>query len=190
MEFKEVIKIRRSTRAFASRNISKKMIIDILELARLAPSAANRQPWQFVVLEGEKKNEIANILESDISDKEILNINFATKEYIPTASLMNSIRIIREAPILILAFRPNDEDWIEGDYLSIGAAVEHIHLAATNLGLGSIWLRDIIYQRNKIKKLLKYNNKDLVTAIVIGYSIEKPYQIKRKELSDIVKWIS
>lgn len=189
MDFNEVIKLRRSCREYSSRKILKKDLLEIIDAARLAPSAKNRQPWYFVVLEGDKKNRIADIMESDLTNKDILEINKPTKENIPVASLIHSVRIIREAPVLILVFRDNDEDWAEGDYLSIGCAVENLHLATINKGLGSLWIRDVIYKRNKIKKELNKEKKDLVTGIVIGYAIEPRWQCKKKALEEITEWI-
>ena len=189
MEFNEVIKIRRSCREFSSRKISKKDILELLEAARLAPSAKNRQPWNFVILEGKKKNKIADIMESDLTNKDILEVNKPTNEDFVVASIVNSVRVIKEAPLLILVFRDNDEDWIEGDYLSIGCTVEHIHLAATNKGLGSLWIRDSRDKRKKIKKELNKEKLDLVTGIVIGYSIEERWQCKKKSLEEIVEWL-
>lgn len=93
-------------------------------------------------------------------------------------SLVNSIRIITEAPILILVFREKDEVWKEGDYLSIGCSVEHITLRATDLGLGTLWIRDVIYMKSEIAKLFEKQNMELVTGITVGYSTEYPYERK------------
>lgn len=188
MEFMDVIKSRKSCREFSSRMIPKKLILDILEAGRLAPSAKNRQPWYFVILEGDKKNRVADILESDLKVRDILEVNKPTKEEIPVASLINSVRIIREAPVLILVFRTNEEEWKEADYISIGCALMNIHLAATNSNLGSIIIRDVIYKKTKIKKELGKMQMELVTGIVLGYGIEVNRNVKKKCLKEIVEW--
>ena len=61
MEVNEVIHLRRSTREFKKKKVKKEDIYKLIESARLAPSAANRQPWQFVILEKEKKNETFSV---------------------------------------------------------------------------------------------------------------------------------
>ena len=57
MEFDEVIRKRQSIRKYKSDPISKDMILEILEAARLAPSGGNRQPWHFIVVQ-DKENII------------------------------------------------------------------------------------------------------------------------------------
>ena len=189
MELRETIEKRVSTREYSIENIDRKVIEDLIDCARLAPSAANRQPWHFLVLEGESKKKIADILlkkykeEKDISDN-----SKPTKEYKPVMSLVNSVRIISEAPVLLLVFREKNLDWLEGDYLSIGCAVEHICLRATDLGLGTLWIRDVIYMREEISKLFKKDDMELVTGLAIGYSTEYPYERKKKSLTDILEW--
>lgn len=189
MNLKEVIDKRVSTREYSIEMVSKKDIEELIDSARKAPSAANRQPWHFVILEGEKKEKVAQILLKQYKKEKNRTDNpVATEEYIPAMSLVNSIRIINEAPVLILVFRENNDNWKEGDYLSIGCAVEHICLRATDLGLGSLWLRDVIYMRKEIAKLLKKEKMDLVTGITIGYSTEYPYERNKKSIAEITEW--
>ncbi|MCI8833119.1 MAG: nitroreductase family protein [Clostridia bacterium] len=70
MELKETIKNRRSIRKFKDTEISKKIIEDLIDYARLAPSAKNRQPWKFVIVTNTIKNQIADImLEKENSSK-------------------------------------------------------------------------------------------------------------------------
>jgi len=56
--------------------------------------------------------------------------------------LFGTSRVIREAPVIILIFYKKEEVWIEGDNLSIGAAIQNMILRATSLDLGSLWIRD------------------------------------------------
>lgn len=62
MNFNEVLINRRSAREFTSEGISKNHLYKILSSASLAPSAKNRQPWKFYVLNDEQKNHIMNML--------------------------------------------------------------------------------------------------------------------------------
>lgn len=190
VELKEVISNRRSTREFSSQKVEKEQIEKLIEYARLAPSAANRQPWHFIILTGKKKEEIADMMQKQIEvDKTaVLDNQILTKQYSPVSSTLASIQIIREVPVLILVFRKPDESWLEGDYLSIGCAVEHICLGAQDMGLGSLWIRDVVYTRDKIAQAVGHSDMELVTAVVIGYSCEYPYPRKRKELNRTMEW--
>ena len=70
MELKETIKNRRSIRKYKNTEISKEIIEDLIDCARLAPSAKNRQPWKFVIVTNNIKNQIADImLEKENSSK-------------------------------------------------------------------------------------------------------------------------
>ena len=189
MELKEAINIRRSCRSFSNKEVDRKQIEELIECARLSPSAANRQNWYFVILEKEEKNKIANIMKKRLKNTNYIeNIDKPTKPYTATSSLIGSIKVIQEAPILILVFRTPSEDWLEGDYLSIGSAVEHICLRATDLGLGSLWIRDAIYTRKEIAQAIGYEDMELVVSIAVGYSEESPYQRRKKELKNIMRW--
>lgn len=72
------------------------------------------------------------------------------------------------------------------DCLSIGCAVEHISLKATDLGLGSLWVRDVVYTRDKIAEFVGYENMELVTGITIEYSCNHSYERYKKKLEDIM----
>jgi len=187
MEFIDVIKKRRSTRQFSIEPISPNLVEEIIDSARLAPSAKNRQNWLFIVLTQEKKDMIANIMLEKYQKQLILKQkDGATLPNRAANSVINSIRVIKEAPVLILVFREYDKDWTEGDYLSIGASIENLCLRATDLGLATLWIRDVIYARKKIQKLVTDKNKELISGIALGYSTEFPYTIKKKELKDIM----
>lgn len=188
MELDKVIQERRSTREFSSQPVSKENVYKLIESAKLAPSAGNRQNWFFVVLEGKTKNKVAEIMEEQIKNAVVTmdGRENATHAYNPTSSVKGSIRVIKEVPIFVLVFRKFSEDWKEGDYLSLGCAVEHISLKATDLGLGSLWVRDVVYTRDKIAKYVGYENLELVTGMAIGYSTEFPYERHKKKLEEIM----
>lgn len=54
VELRDAIRTRRMVRAFARRPVPRRVVDDLLDLARRAPSAGNTQPWHFVVLEGDE----------------------------------------------------------------------------------------------------------------------------------------
>ncbi len=191
MELKKVIEERRSTREFKKKKIKQENIIELIESARLAPSAANRQPWQFVILENDEKNKIATIMERELKKTKIKRDSNMdpTRPYDPTSSLLGSIRVIKEAPVLILVFREKKDSWLRGDYLSIGCAIENICLRAIDLGLACLIIRDIVYTNDLIAKEVKYENKELVVALSIGYSNEFPYERHKKSINEVMEWI-
>ena len=179
MELIETINNRRSIRKYKCADISNEIIEDLINSARLAPSTKNRQPWNFMIVKDKIKNEIADIM----LDKE-------TKIYynVKNSSVKSTANIMKQAPILILVFKPKCDNWIIGDLLSIGSAIEHICLRATDLGLGSLWIRDIVYTQKEIANLVNKNDMELISAISIGYPDENPKQRPRKKLNEILEW--
>lgn len=185
METVRAIEERRSIRSFKEDNISKNVIEDILNCGRLAPSAKNRQPWYFVVLTGENKNKVAEIMISGNTkevrkyDREVLKCN---------TSILPTARTILEAPVLVLVFREKDDNWVIADNLSIGACIENMCLRATDLELGTLWIRDVVYNSNDIATFLGKGNMELNSALAIGVPNECPKARPRKKVEDIVEW--
>ena len=190
MELKECINLRHSSRSYFKKKVNKKDILEIIECARLAPSAANRQNWYFIALQDNAKNNIALLMEDYLKkiNKIIRSKEHDTLEYNPSLSVLKSIDVIKQASVLILVFRCDDKSWFEGDYLSSGCAVEHMVLKATDLGLGSLWLRDVIYLRQEITNLFNLKDMELVTGLAIGYPKEEKYRAKKKNINEIMRW--
>lgn len=185
MQLKEAIENRRSIRKYKDIEVPKELIEDLIECARLAPSAKNRQPWEFLIVKSNTKNEIADIM---LEKEKGRNISLENKLLNANSSVKATAKIIKEVPILILVFKPYNDNWNTGDTLSVGGAIEHICLRATDLGLGSLWIRDTVYSQKEIAKLVGYENKELISAISVGYTDETPKQRPRKKLEEILKW--
>lgn len=183
MEFDQVIKNRRSIRKFQQREVETDKITALIECARLCQSAKNRQPWRFMVLTGDKKNRVADIMLNLFEKKDIELPGYMN-------SSKNSANIIKNAPVLILVFIPKDEAWIQSDLLSVGAAIEHICLKAVDEGLGSVWIADTVYTRNEICEELGRCDDLLVSGIAVGYPDEDPLPRARKALEEIILYES
>lgn len=174
MEILKAIEDRRSIRSYKKEEITREVIEDILNCGRLAPSAKNRQPWFFVVVEDYTKDKIAKLLEEQ------------------TQSTVSKTAIaIKEASALILVFKGKEEDdnyQLVGDLLSIGAAIQNILLRATDLGLGSLWIREITKISKEVCLLTNHQDLELVCAVTLGYPNEFPSARPRKELKEIVEY--
>ena len=183
MELEETIKKRKSIRKFKDTDVSDKLVEDLIKCARLAPSAKNRQPWKFIIVKNNTKNQI-----TDIMSEKLENDKINTEKEKFNSTVKETIRIIKESPILILVFKPCDYDWMIVDTLSIGAAIENICLRATDLGLGSLIIGDIFSSREEIAKLVEHEDMELISAISIGYPDENPQRKLRKNLNEILEW--
>ena len=185
MELEKIIKHRKSIRKYKVDDVSKDMVEKLIDCARYAPSAKNRQPWEFVVVKDKMKDDIANIM---LKKEKETNGKLERKIYKYKSSVKQTAFIIKNAPILILVFRPKEDNWLIGDSLSIGAAIEHICLKSVEMGLGTLWIRDIVYTQEEIANLLNYGNKSLISAIALGYPDEIPKLRIRKKLNEILRW--
>jgi nitroreductase len=158
LKFEEVLETRRSIRKYKDPPVPKEKILKILEAARIAPSASHRQPWHFIVVE----------------NKETIK-KLAKREW------------AAEAPVMIVGLA--DQVASPSRCLNdLGIALEHIVLAATNLGLGTCWMGQT-GREELIKGLLNIPDNFKVIAIVpLGVPDETPVPKERKSLDAIVSW--
>lgn len=190
---------RRSIRKFSDKEVPIELIEDILDAARVAPSAKNRQPWKFIVFGNGKKDELIYHMERGILREETGSPLLPdTSNGIPDAK--NTLRVMKEAPMIIAVLNTNsktdlpftsidgDERILEiCDSLSIGASIENMLLRAEHLGLGTLWIANTFFAYNE---LMEYLNEDghLVSAIAVGHPDESPAQRPRKKTEEIVEY--
>jgi nitroreductase len=164
VELMEIIEKRRSVRAYKTQEISDEKLSKVLEAARLAPSASNRQPWKFVVVrDPAKRGELAK------------------------ASRGQSF--VGEAPIVIAGVALEPERvmscGVPAYAVDLAIALEHIALAAQDEGLGTCWIG--AFSQEEVKKILGVPDQYKVVALMpIGYPEDAPGPKTRKPLDDIV----
>jgi len=158
MEVLDAIRTRRSIRKYKSEPIPKEKLRTILEAARLAPSAANRQPWRFIVIQNKDRKKAL-------------------------AKVANNQTFFNDAAAIIVAIGDPEASarWYEKDPM---IALEHIVLAATALGYGTCWIG--AFDEDALKHLLKIPAEMKVIALLpIGTPDETPAPRPRKEFSEI-----
>jgi nitroreductase len=149
----ETIYKRRSIRNYLDKQVDKVMIITLLKAATAAPTAANCQPWEFIVIDEAEKL-------SELKDKLIF-------------ARYNAPVAIVVCGNMKLSFKgPNQEMWVQ----DCSAAIENILIAATSIGLGSVWIGIYPLESNikALKKIL--NMPEYVTPlgiVYVGYSAEE-----------------
>lgn len=201
---REAIKQRRSTRSFKKVPVPDEMILEILEAARLAPSASNIQPWRFIVVTDiEEKKELRKICfnQSFIEDAGVDFVFCAD----PTVYSADSRRIrIQEAVDSGMISEGNLSDSTlkryqeaadtEPDLPSLLTpltantyiAVENMVLMATGLGLGSCWVGGISSYK-EIRDMLKIPRGILVLGVLaVGYTNIQPKPRPHLQLKDIL----
>jgi len=157
MSVLEAIEKRRSIRKYKPSSIPAGDLKKILEAGRLAPSAGNRQAWEFIVVRNpeQKKRLVEAVKTSSIVDAGVIVVAIADAEVSPK--------------------------WCKQDVM---IAVENMVLASSSLGYGTCWIG--AFEEEQVKKVLGIPEKlSVVILLPIGVSDESPESRDRKHFSEI-----
>jgi nitroreductase len=153
MDTIEAIMTRRSIRKYTGERVPAEVVEQILRAAMAAPSAANEQPWHFVVITERK-----------------------TLAQVPT--FHPHAYMVKEAALAILVCNDSDLELSKGrGVLDCSAATQNILLATHDLGLGAVWvgIYPVEERMNGMRKLLNMPTRVVPIALVsIGYTEERP----------------
>ena len=159
----EVIKSRRSIRKFQDKPVDDDTIRKIIEMGTWAPSGLNNQPWKFVI----------------IKDKEL-------KDKI--AECTKYSKIIKDAPVCIAVFLDNSQSYNRvKDIQAIGACIQNMLLTIHAMGLGGVWLGEILNRREEVERILKVPSElELMAVVAFGYPAEKAGKGERRPVSEVI----
>lgn len=161
MDAMDAIKGRRSVRAYEARPVPAELIEQIIDAARLAPTANNLQPWEFIV-----------ITEPDARRK--------------IADLTDWGKFIADSGACVAVYAKPVKHYLEDG----SAAIENILVAAHALGLGTCWVAGYGKDYGEpIGKMLGVpDGYKLVGLISLGYPAERPAAHDKRDLSDVLHW--
>jgi nitroreductase len=166
MEFADVVRDRYSVRAYKPDPIEEEKLSRVLEAARLAPTAVNRQPFQLLVLRTEgREEELGRIYR---------------KEWFV------------QPPLVIGAVGLKEDGWRRRDgksYVDVDVAIamDHLILAATNEGLGTCWVG--AFDPDAAREVLNLpDDVEPIAFTPLGYAADEPKPIKRKSLDELVRY--
>lgn len=165
MDVMTAIKLRKSVRSFLEKDVEQEKLKTVLEAARLAPSASNRQEWRFVV----------------VKDK-------AARQKLIKAAKNQAF--IAQAPVVIVCCAETDNHMMTCGQLcypiDLAIAIDHMTLVAAELGLGTCWIG--AFFEEEVKKILNIpQNIRVVGLLPLGYpSDPKPVKKERKPIAEIV----
>lgn len=166
MEYFDLIQKRYSVRAYKPDPVEDGKLRQVLEAARLAPTAANRQPFQIIVIHTEGR-------------RAELNKIYQREWFV-------------QAPLLICAVGVPRISWVRTDhrrYLDVDVAIvmDHLILAATDLGLGTCWVA--AFDEGVARKALHLPD-EVVPLIFtpLGYPADQPSEKERKELAQLIRY--
>ena len=167
MDVMEAIKKRYSVRSYQDHAVETDKLESILEAARLAPSASNRQEWRFIV----------------VRDKNIRQ------------GLMQAAKdqaFVGQAPVVVVACAKTDSHVMTCGQqcypIDVAIAIEHMALKATEEGLGTCWIG--AFYEDKVKEILGIpQDIRVVELLALGYPVKlKPSPKDRLRLKEIVMY--
>lgn len=166
MDFQELIRKRYSVRAYKPDAVPEEKLQRVLEAAQLAPTAANHQPIRFIVIHtaGRKKD----------------------------LKRMYRFDWLSQAPLVIAACAVQAEAWIRPDKrnyadVDVTIAMDHLILAATDLGLGTCWIA--YFDTAAVKEILQLpQGVEPIALTPLGYAADLPGEKKRKPLTELVRY--
>jgi len=164
LSLRDLILSRRSIRRYENKDIPEEVLRQILETGRQAPSAANRQPIHFVI----------------VNDQDILK-NLCD-------NLIN--RFVKYAPAAIVGCA-DIKSLLTGKWAVVDTtiAMQNMVIAAWTFGIGSCWIGAC--NEKKVKKLLKIPDKwKFVALLTLGYPAEQPKPRKKKSFEKMFSFNS
>ncbi len=202
MNIDDVIRNRRSIRKYKEKPLTKEQIVEILDSGNRAPSAKNRVQWRFHVFQGEAKAKLIQVCRDGIEKLPKIPL---------MASTANSYNIMGQAPVVILVLQTCEWGGIGAEIQSVSAAIQNMLLKAHSMGLGTVWINDVLFVEPQILDFLKITKEDsefkemlidfgekvgieigysgpLIAAIALGYPDEDPKREPRKTVDEITTW--
>ena len=165
MGFQELIKTRYSVRAYTSQPVEEEKLEQVLEAARLAPTAANRQPFQLIVIRTlGRESELRRVYKA---------------------------AWFSQAPIIVCACALPSQAWSRVDNknyadVDVTIAMDHLILAAAELGLGTCWIA--AFDPVAAREVLGLPEEvEPVAFTPLGYPADQAKAKQRKPLSDLVR---
>ena len=166
MQFSELVKKRYSVRSYKADPVPDDKLQQVLEAVRLAPTAANRQPFQFIVIRTAGREEEL---------RRIYNRSWFV-----------------QAPVVICACGIPAQAWVRRDGKSycdvdVTIAMDHLILAAADLGLGTCWIG--AFDPAAAREILGLpDDVEPIAFTPVGYPGDQLGPKKRKELAEIIRY--
>lgn len=172
MEFIELAKRRYSARSYKKQPVEKEMILKLLEAARIAPTAANRQPLRIYVIQSPEMLEKIQ--------------SCYTRDW------------LKSAPLILAVCGDHQLGWkrsydgMDATEIDAAIAVDHITLQASELGLGTCWI--CAFNPSKAREVLNLEpNVEPIVLLPIGWPADTPdinrHEKLRHKLEEFVVWM-
>ncbi|MBN2542271.1 nitroreductase family protein [bacterium] len=188
MTFEEVLETRRSVRRFKPDPVPAEKLEHILDLAAWAPSAMNSQNWKFIVIKGEKVEQIRGISSRAFKEHVKKELEKVFEKYPQVIEATGKyFKTLGNAPVVICVYRGETVEGLIPDVESVAAATQNLVLAAHSTGLAACWMTGILPLADEINKVTGETGMALQAIVTIGYSAMEAQPPKRKK--GRIEWI-
>jgi F420 biosynthesis protein FbiB-like protein len=196
MQFSDIVRGRRSVRAFKPDPVARAQLDQILEAARWAPSPHGRQPWRFVVLtQDAPKQRLADAMGAEWRRQ--LALDGQDEATIALRHRKSQERIISAPAIIIPCLYLDDLDaYPDAErqtaettmaIQSLGCAIQNMLLTAYALGLDSGWMCAPLFCQDTVRAALALDTSLHPHALIpIGYAAKDPVRRPRRPLDELV----
>ena len=168
MDFDQLVNLRYSCRHYSPDLVEEKLLEKILNAARLAPTAANKQPFQIIIINTENKQE--DLLK-------IYNRDWFV-----------------QAPLVLCICSVPEQGWVRHSYdkknysiVDAAIVVDHLTLQAADLGLGTCWI-GAFNPTEAIDYLKIPKGVEPIAFTPLGYPLDEPKEKTRKQLSNLIRY--
>ena len=195
MELFEAIHARRAVRKYRPDPVPEEEIQKILDAANWAPSAMNRQQWEFIVVTRKETIREMGVSFGTVIEELTRNLSVSSghgplsrEEFIRFAETYGNAPVV----IVVLTDTADAENFRKANLESASAATENLVLAATARGLGTCWMTGPLQDAKALRRILAIpDTKELVAVTPLGYPEEVPAGQPRHdpELVQKVRWV-
>lgn len=190
----KTINTRRSVRMFFDKPVSDADLQVILQAANQAPSAHNQQSWRFIVLRGEKKKQLVEMISAKAADfprpsSALLRMASRSIASAPVVvAVANSGELIKHGTELFKVDRNVAFDFFRiMEIQSSAAAVQNLLLAETSLGLSTVWLGVLVLIKHEVLEFIGEPDGEFMAVIPVGYAARPSGGPQKQPLAVVVK---
>ena len=194
MDVLEAIHARRAIRQYRPDPVSRKDILTILDAANQAPSALNRQQWEFIIVTGRKISEMGASYRFTLDEYLAHWDRSPMRDFITREAFIRFAETYGGAPVVIVVLTPVDAlpNFRKANLESASAALENLMLAATALGLGTCWMTGPLRDEQTLRRVLAIpDDREIVAVTPLGYPATIPAAPPRSDpaLHQKVRWV-
>jgi len=154
---------RRSVREFSPEPVAEDDVREVLRAASWAPSGLNNQPWRFAV-----------VRDAGLRGKLAAQTRYG--------------RVIEAAPVAVAVFIDRESMYHDTkDHQAMGACLQNLLLAAHALGLGAVWLGEILKNANAVRDVLELSERyELMAVVALGHPARGDQTSQRRPLDELI----